>query len=836
MEGMKEGLNEMSNSVKDNYTFILPVYNYGTKDEIMSFTTYMDRAIEKGSIVIQKHSMYFNNKEYVKWVPESYLMIGQAYFYKQEYNMAKRTFDYVIKQYDENPIKYDAMVWLASTYIEKEEWDKAQSLLDLVQSKVDKEEIPRYVERRNPLVYSDFYIKNNNFNPAIDYLERGIELNSNKLTVTRLEYILAQIFHHNEDLDAASEYYTKVVKRNPPYEMSFNAKINLAQTYDAATGDKRLIISKLEKMLKDEKNVEYQDQIYYALGEISLRDGDDSLAIKNLKLSVSKSVSNNYQKSLSSLKLADLYFSYPDYKNSQAYYDTAMMTLPEDYPDYDVLQEKSVVLNDLVFNLETIQYEDSMQFLASLSEKERNLIISDLIEKLREEEKMKQEEEALAQKNMNYASQTYASRQNVNRLSGGQWYFYNPSTLSYGYNEFLKKWGDRKLEDLWRLKNKRTVSFGDDELLVSDTSNADTTQLSTDPFKPETYAQYIPLTDEQMAESNGKLSEALYKTGYIYKEGLHDYPSSIETFTDLLDRFPETEHAVEAYYYMYKMYEETGDREMMDHYSDIIIAKFPDSDFARILIDPNYNLVLQEQRNRASLLYEETYQAFMNEQYRMVQIYGEEALATYHEDIDLIPKFKFLMALAMGKTDGEDSLKAGLNRLALAYPTSEVIPLANNILSHLYQLQGTSAEEETVLEDGTIITSEDGTQTVSLYNFEPDLNHFYILVVDAGKISVNATKVRLSDHNMKYNSLDNLTISSVLLDQNRQMITVSNFENKVKAMTYYNNIRNSEYVLSGFDIGDYAHFVLSSENYKIFYQQKNEEEYLKFFAKTYLEE
>ena len=371
---------------------------------------------------------------------------------------------------------------------------------------------------------------------------------------------------------------------------------------------------------------------------------------------------------------------------------------------------------------------------------------------------------------------------------------------------------------------------------MSDTSDTDTTQFSTDPFKPETYSQYIPLTDEQMAESNGKLSEALYKTGYIYKEGLNDYPRSIETFTDLLDRFPKTEHAVEAYYYMYKMYEKTGDREMMDHYSDIIIAKFPDSDFARILIDPNYNLVLQEQRNRASLLYEETYRAFMNEQYRMVQIYGEEALATYHEDIDLIPKFKFLMALAMGKTEGEDSLKAGLNRLTLDYPTSEVIPLANNILSHLYQLPGTSTAGETVLEDGTIITSEDGTEMVSLYNFEPDLNHFYILVVDASKISVNATKVRLSDHNMKYNSLDNLTISSVLLDQNRQMITVSNFEDKVKAMAYYNNIRNSEYVLSGFGFGDYAHFVLSSENYKIFYQQKDEEEYLKFFAKTYLEE
>jgi len=833
-ESLKEGLREMPNNIQDNYTFILPVYNYGTKDEAMSITPQMERAIEKASIVIQRHSMYFNNKEYVKWIDDAYLMIGQAYFYKHEYNMAKRTFDYVIKQYSEDPIRFDAMVWLASTYVEMEDWDKAQSLLDLVQSKVDKEEVPREVERRLPLVYADFYIKQQNYNPPIDHLERGLELNNEKLLLTRLEFILGQIYQLNGDYDAATEYYTKVVKRNPPYEMSFNAKINLAQTYDATFGDKKLIIKKLEKMLKDEKNEDYLDQIYYALAEIALREEIDSIAIKNLKLSVSSSVSNNYQKSLSSLKLADLYYSYPHYKNAQAYYDTTMMFLPDDYPNYDDLQSKTEILNNLVFNLNIVQYEDSVQYLASLPENERKDIIDKIIDDYKEAEKKKKEEEAQQQQNMAYASQTYANRQNTNRLSGGKWYFYNSSTLSYGYNEFIKKWGDRKLEDLWRLRNKQTVAFDyGDDIALSDTASADTTEISTDPTNRETYLQYLPLTEEKMALSDSKISDAFYKLGYIYKEGLYDYPRSIESFSELIDRFPDNEHAVEAYYHLYKMYESEGNKELADQFSDLIILKFPDSDYAKIIIDPNYNLVLLEQKNRASLLYEETYQAYMNEQYMMVQIYGEEALGSYGEDKDLIPKFKFLIALAKGKTEGVDSLKVGLINLTSEYPSSEVTPLANNILNHLYQSTGESFIAGT--DDPRQLTEEE-VEISSPYNFEPDLTHFYILVLDASKINVNATKIRISDHNAKYNRLDNLTISSVLLDQSRQMITVSNFTNKDDALDYYNAVINSEYILTGIDEGDFAHFVVSSENYKIFYQQKNEEEYLRFFAKTYLNE
>lgn len=830
-ESFKEGEIELFKALQDNYTQILPVFNYGTSANASAINPYMDRAIEKASIVIQRHSMYFNNTEYVRWIDDSYLLIGKAYFYKHEYSLARRTFDFIIKRYSNEPLSYSAMVWLANTYNQQGEWDKAQSLLDLVQSKIDKEAVPRDVIQMLPLVYADLYIKQAKYDQAITYLERGAEINTNKYLVTRIYFILGQLYQRKKDLEAAFDYFTQVVRRNPPYEMAFNAKINMAKSYDVTSGSRKIITKELEKMIKDIKNKDYLDQIYFALAEVALREKDDTSAVKYLKLSVSKSLSNNYQKAISALTLADLYFSYPDYENAQTYYDSAMMVLPKDFPDFDLLQNKTLLLTDLVINHRTVKEQDSLQKIARMPEKERNDLIDKIIADYVESERKKQEEEAQLQRQIGNATQDYTLKQNMERLSGGQWYFYNPSTLSYGYNEFIKRWGNRKLEDLWRLTNRQIMSSFEsgDEVAKNDTIAADSLKLN-DPKKRETYLQNLPMTEDQMKASTDMIIEALYKLGYIYKEGLKDYKKSLESFQTLIDRYPDNIHLLESYYNMYKIYEERGNQEIADNYKNIILNTYPDSDYAKIIKDPNYNIVLQAQRNKADLLYEETYQAYINEQYRMVQIYSDEAIANYSHHADLIPKFEFLKALSKGKTDGVDSMAFGLQNLVIKYPDNEVTPLAQNILEHIKNkglapaVTGASGEK----------APQETTQAPSPYIVDPKALHFYLLIVDGTKVNANATKIKIADFNLKYYKLENLAISSILLDNQRQMITVSNFPNKEKAMAYYEAITISDYVFSNIKPGDYTHFAISGDNYKTFYQIKNTDQYLDFFNKNYL--
>ena len=815
-ESFKQGVMELESKLTDDFNKILPVYSYGTKDEAQSINPAMDKAIEKASMVIQQHSMKFGGKEYVRWIDDSYMLIGKAYFYKHEYISARRTFNYVINEYPENEARYFGMLWLAKTYNQMEEFEKSKPLLMSMYEIEDKTQLPFKVVKELPLVIANSFILQENYADAIPYLYRGIELNSDRDTKTRLMFILAQIQQSLDNLAEATKFYLKVIKRNPPYDMAFQAKINLAQSYEAESGNKEQIVKTLEKMLKDIKNKEYQDQIYFALADVALKDGNDTLGIHYLRLSVATSQTNNYQKATSSLKLADIYFEIPEYELAEAYYDTAVKSLPLDCPKYKDIKAKSLVLSDLVDNLTTIQLQDSLQKLGRMPEEERLAIVDRLIEDYIEAEKRKMEEELFRQQN------ALAQGNEFSQAGGsGSWYFYNNALKSQGFNEFKQRWGDRKLEDLWRLSNKQMLSFGEEEFASSDTLQPDSAKIiSSNPREPDYYLKDIPISDEEFLASDQKMMEAYFNLGRAYKEGLDNYPKAIEAYETLISRFPENEYLPKAYYDLYKIYQEQGDTAKMENYKNLILEEFPDSDFARVIINPNYFKELSEKENEAENLYLKTYNAHLKDQHFLVINYSNRAIEEYSES-ELMPKFHYLRALSIGRIEVQDSLVSELRYLVSTYPKSEVTPMAESMLQKLTTVEaaGESAKAE---------------EEKSPYNYAPNESQFVAFVVNMDSVNVPALKIRLSDFNNKYFRLRKLKVNSIILNSKQQIITVGNFNNKGDAMNYYNLIKKDEYVISNLNQENYDLFVISAGNYPVFYKDKEVVPYMKFFEKNYI--
>ncbi|MCF8303838.1 MAG: tetratricopeptide repeat protein [Bacteroidales bacterium] len=831
-ESLREGVEQMKNNVEDNYYEVLPVYNYGTKQQAQSLNPSMDRAIKKASKVIKLHSMRFSGEEHVRWIDDSYMLMGKAYFYKQEYISARRTFEHIVSKFPEEPIRFNAMLWIAKTGIQMEQWEKARTMLDLIKSKMDKMEIPEEVRKKLPLANAQYHILQDNFDQSIRYLKAALDYKQDRHIENRCMFILGQIYQQKEDFAQASEYYHKVVKNNPSYTLAFNARINMARSYDKESGNKELIVEELEKMLKDPKNKEYRDQIYYALAEIALRDNNDTTAINHLQKSVAVSVSNDLQKAMSSQKLAGLYFEKPNYKMAQTYYDSMMMFLPQDYPSYEKLEERTRVLTNLVDNLQVVERQDSLQKLARMPEKERKAIVDKLIAEYKAEQKRKKEQERMQQ--MNTSSMRGMGSRNMQRgmgSGGGKWYFYNPQALSFGHTEFVKIWGDRKLEDNWRLSTKKAMNFssGDEFAATSDTTQSDTTELVTDPMKPETYLQYIPSTEEEMEASNQKISNALFNVGMIYKEDLANHQKSSEAFEKLVERYPEYEKILRAYYHNYKNHQRLNNPDKADHFKNKIVSQFPDSEYAKIVQNPNYFKELEKEKERLHTLYMETYNAFLAGQYDMVKMYCNDALENF-EDTELKPKFEYLKALSIGKKHGKDTLKVVMNKLVSEYPDSEVAPLASDMLAILFGINQDDEGEDGENGSGKGVEEE---KLKSIYNYEPKSTHFYVMLVDSRKVKVNATKVKLSDYNMKFNDLDDLNINSIILKDNWHMITINSFNNEQDAMDYYNAINNNEYVFSDIQEGEFHHFVISANNYPVFYRDKDADEYLHFFKSQY---
>jgi len=835
-ESLKDGVRELEKNVDDNYNKILKVYNYGDETQGQTMASYSDRAIEKGSMVAQRHSMWFKSREYCNWVPESYLLIGKSYFYKHEYQSARLTFEFITKKYFYDDIQYEAMLWLAKTYIELENYQKAETFLDQLNSRVGKEEIPKAIPGLINTVYADLYIKQGNPSVSVSYLKEALIQMTEKDLNNRMTFILAQVYQEEGKADEATALYQQVVKKNRHYQTTFNAKMNLARLYDANSSDSKALVKSLKKMLDDVKNKNYHDQIYYALSEVAKADGDEAQAIAYLRLSVASSVQNDYQKAVSSLDVAQLLYDRKDFKNSGAYYDTAMQYLPEDYPNYRAVKRQTAIISDLVGHLTIVQVEDSLQLLAAMPRPELNAMIDSIIQVIIEEEERLQEEELMRQQAIAMGAQSRRSMgPGIGSAVGGGWYFYNPQAMSMGYSEFIAKWGNRKLEDNWRLSNKQQTSFSiDDEiegevtadsLMVVD-SNA--VKTSTNPKDRNYYLQNIPLQASQIDASNEKISQALYHAGFIYKESLKEYSDAITTFEEFNHRNEEPHDlSNQVYFQLYLLYNDAGNKEKADYYKNLLITNYPDSDYAKLLLDPDYFKELQKKHNHLKNLYEKTYKAYEEGQYTMVVYNCDQALSVNEED-DIIPKFLYLKAISMAKTDVVDSMTVNLSLLIERYPNSEVTPLAENILQNmgLYDPDASLTPEE--LEAQQVME-----EAKSMYVVDKESEHYFVVMVNSEKVNVNGIKTRISDFNKKSYSANNLSVSSLMFDGPWQMITINKFENAHKAMMYYRAITNSVYVFPEIERESFKPMIISLEDYPKLYQDKDVEKYLRLFSVEY---
>ncbi|MFH1297702.1 MAG: tetratricopeptide repeat protein [Bacteroidota bacterium] len=834
MDQLRQGVKDYQSTIKDNYALILAVYNYGDKANTGTISQYADIGITKASKTVQKHSMVFNQREYVKWIDDAYLLIGKSYYYKQDYGMARRTFEFIIKTYNKNNIKYEAMLWLAMSNVQMKDFKRAEPMLDMLQNKINQGETQEKFEMPVNLAYAQFTILQKKYNAAVPYLQRAIELDPGYEMKTRCLFILGQIYQRNGDFAAATQKYKSVIKRNASFEMEFNSKINMAQCYDTQSGDKDYIVKKLTRMLKDEKNNEVLDQVYYALAQVSLRDFDTVAGIDYLVKSVTASRDNKYQKAISALALAGIYFALPDYSLAQAYYDSTMQFLPLTFPNYKEIKRKTTTLTDLVTNLQIIQLEDSLQMLARLPEEDRNRKIDKMITQLLLEEQRQKLEEMERRENPNLFGTPEKQISLLGDSREGKWYFYNTTALSNGFSTFTRKWGRRKLDDFWFLSDKTIISFdeamaaGDTTMMVSDTTGGIGILGITNPKKREYYLKDIPLTPEQQEASNKRIADAYYNAGFIYIDGLKDYKNSIESFETLLNRFPRNDHEVPSCYELYILYGDLSNQPKSDHYRNLILNQFPETDYAKLLINPDYYKEIQKQKSQAAKLYEETWLAFNNQQYYMVLHNSDQAFAEFPSDTNLIPRFEYLRALALGKVEVVDSLVIALQGIVSKYPAHEVRPLAINILEYLSKQR--NAQGEPIAPDPT----QPGDPSAKLYTYYPNSVHFYILIVNGSKVDVNALKIKLSDFNNKYFRLENLQVNSLLLDNSREMITVNNFYDAQKAVDYYLSIKGSPYIYNKLEnVGDFADFVISVENYPVFYKNKDTELYKRFFEKKY---
>lgn len=819
-EKLKEVVMGIEDAHQDDFDQVLPLFVYGTEEQAHAAIPDLEKCIDKCSVVVDRHSMEIEGKEKNRWIDDAWFVIAKSQFYKRNYSEAERGFTYISRRFKDGNRHLESEMWLARTAINLEQFAKAQSALDHVR---DVKKPPKDLDHAQlSAVQAELELKRGKVDDAIMQLERAVPLAKHKRERVRWAFILAQLYELKGKEEEAIKQYAAVVKMNPPYEIAFHAQIYQALAFNK--GDTKGLRKKLKRMLRDDKHIDHFDMIHYALADLDIKDRLKPEAIAQLETSVRVSTTDMKQKGKSFLKLADIYFDDRAYVNAQRYYDSTRTLLAETHPRFEEVETRARVLGDLVEQLAIIEREDSLQALMGLSEEDLAKKIKDIIRAREEAEAEKERLEAEARELP--PGEAVNKPPTPGAPARGNWYFYDPQQIGRGLSNFRKKWGNRKLEDDWRRKDKAGSALAQSEEGEEGEEDPEKGKAEAEWKDPSFYTKDLPQGPEALAASNVRICEALYVSGMIYKEQLKDVENAIESFEVLNNRFDECRYTPESHYQLYRIYlekERAGWVDLMggsgsQTYANIILERWPDSEFARLVRDPDILEADEANKKKESEAYTTVYQQYRQYAYLPVITACTKVLDEEPRN-HLRPKYHILKAMAIGGTRDMGGFRAALGEVKAKYPGTDEAKAADDLLAALDQredapLPRTSPAAEYSLADGA---------------------HFYALVVPNTGPDVRTMKEKISDFNRTFFRNTPLEVTSSFLDAGTQVVLLSGFPSKTSAMEYHALFLGNEDLLLDINDQGYPAFAISTDNYAKLFKNKDVPSYEAFFLEKYVE-
>ena len=713
-------------------------------------------------------------------------------------------------------VDYDAQIWMVRTYIDMAEYGQAATILDRLE---EDETFPKHLAGEYSMLKGHYYLKRGNRGQAKLALQNAVRKVSKKEGKARLYFILGQLEEKDQNYEEAIASFKKSIKSKPPvYDMEFHAQVNVIRAkmrngkYSTSGA-----ISALEKMLKDDKNEELQDQIYFAMAEVAIEADDIALATEYFKKAAEVSTANDQQKALAFLRLAEIFFEKQEFVQAGVFYDSTLVYLTKEYENYEEISRKKEVLSDLVAFSQAVELQDSLQQIANLPNALRTERIEELIEYFAmEAEKKKQQQLASLEQKVDKKTK-----------KSNSWVFYNPVLVDRGKTEFSVKWGDRPRVKNWRVSSK--ISSGDY------LSNIDTTDLSGSGLSQaeilagqaaeegkidrDQIMAILPLTPAKMEDSHQKIKDGLYGMGKIYNDKLEQPQKAKDIYSELQERYPNNEYAEEVLYSLYLISQKLGLTADAENYKKQLLAKHADGKYAKIVQSPDYLSELNKQGKELQNYYEETYQLFKQGQFESVSKRMIEVNEKFEENA-LQPKFDLLAAMVVGNTEDKSAYITALEGVVAKYEENEVKDKASEILKYLRNQTSEASGK---------------SESSGIYKYNAESRHYCLVALDAYTSKINSIINNFSDFNKNNFNADRLKVQQMLLDPEHQVVLIKQFPDAQKAMIFYKSVKNKEVeVMEGADVG-YQIFVISKSNFTQYFKQKDANAYMEFFLENYVE-
>lgn len=792
-----DGKNQLAYGFNDNFWEILPVERINieeaeTKAPGASKNADFNRAEEKASKAIQKHSMYIDGKEYNPQIDEAYMLLGKARYYDGRFIPALDAFNFILDRYPTSNNINVAKVWKAKTNIRLKNEEYA---IESLKKMFDTAELTEVETADGAAMMAQAFINLDSLVPALKYIKLASENVKDKELKGRYTFIKGQLYNRLNLKDSANIAFDEVIEMNRKTSRAYmiNAYLEKGKNFDYEKGDRTAFLVLLQDLEKNRENRPFLDKIYNQFGDYYRNSDSTNTAVAYYNKSIKAFKQDKTLQSVNYQTLAEINFENAEYKNAGAYYDSTLTYLQEKTRQWRRVTKKRENLDDVIKYEEIAATNDSILKLTKMSESEQLAFFTNYTTKLKEQA-VKDSLEAIKIEQKIANKEFYEKGKVVSgpNKGGSTFYFYNTSTVAYGKGEFRKIWGDRKLEDNWRLSSKQTSLIdNDDEVAVVKPI------AENELYKPQTYIVRIP-TDEKSIDSLAKdRNFAYYQLGLIYKEKFKENDLAINRLEKLLTYNPEQRLVVPAKYNLVKIYEAMENSSVADKYRNDILTNHGDTRYAEILRNPNSQLPTDE--SSPEFKYNQLYKEFEAGKYADVIQKADDYMVVYNGN-DIIPKFELLKATAIGRQQGFEAYKKALNFVSLNYPSTDEGKQAQQIYSNVLP----------TLEFKEFVPKEDSKSWKLVYKFSNEEGEA------AQKLMTQLEKAIKDYHYI------NMVTSNDYYDPQTRLVIVHGWNTKLGANNFGEVLKeNKEFKIKR------PFFEISTPNYKIIQIHKNLNDYLK---------
>jgi tetratricopeptide (TPR) repeat protein len=793
-------------SLDDDHNQILKLFPRLDTVLAKTYSKNTEEIIKMASLSIQRHP---NSK----WVDDNYLLVGLARMYSCDFQNAVITFKFVNSNSREPDTRHAALIHLIRAFTEQNEFAKAEEAFVYL----EKEKLNNLNRKNLYLEKANYYQVRNDYDNMVRNLAGADPLLAKSDRKARIYFIIGQVYQQLGFTGSAYDYYQKCLATNPEYEVDFYARLNMAQVarLDNAKAI-RMIRTQFTTMLHDTKNQEFQDKIYYELGEFERKQGNLPEAIDDYALAAHAG-NNGRIKGTSYLRIGQIYFdSLRKYSLAKAYYDSTVAALPKEHNDYAAIKKRQEILAEFVTYSETIAWQDSLLSLASLDTAIVRAKLDSAIAKrdAPPAATKKKKKKVFAVSNSNQSNPFFQTES----TSTTDWYFGNAAAVSLGESEFQRIWGSIPLEDNWRRSNKMAATFVARDTTNNTPGNAGNTSV-TQAKKTDEAAkliQQLPVTEKQKQEALHKIEEAYFKLADIYYFQLAEKDNAAASYQKLLDRFPQSAYVPEVLYKLYLITKEKNES-LAAAYAQRLTGNYSTSTFARILINPDYLKETSIAAEKQKAIYKSAYADYQSGNLRTAQEKISEAMNL--GETGFVPNLKLLSILITGKTEDIGQYQRELNDFIKTYQGNTLAPYAENLLASSKEFQ----------------LNEEKAKGIRFIN-TLEGRHRFVMIYDRDEKAKTDVSGTLESFNNRFFKNEKLTVTNVIFNEYYMATYVSEFPDRATSMGYLAKFiaqspQDNRLANYKFDT-----FVITPENFDTFYRTKALNEYLTFFDRNYKKE